>query len=139
VAITNTSGTAQIDVIVADDNAGVPGNILDQTSVTAPGAATIVTATFSGTVPLTTGQQYWVWLSAPDDGLSSWYWNVMGDVDLRAMGTNLSSGGSWAASTGNARSAFRVEGAILVPEPGTFVLLGLGAVGMVLYRRRKQS
>jgi len=136
IALDHIQGSNQVDVIVTDDNGGLPGTILDQTTITAPTDPAVVTATFAGTTPLTSGQQYWVWLSGHDDEWTAWYYNNTSDSGLRALAVNLSTGGSWTSDT-NTRTVFRVEGTP-VPEPGAVVLLVLGAVGLVLYRRKRK-
>ena len=58
-------------------------------------------------------------------------------TDIATLGWDLSVDRLWTINNAAADTVTLTAGA--VPEPSTFVLLGMGAIGLIGYRRRKQK
>lgn len=132
-----------LTIHVATDNSGAPGTILQSSNITAPtGTPGIVTATFGSGTTLYSGNTYWIWIFATYDDEIRWQ-----ATDPAVSGTYSRSfdyGASWTAY-GTSELALRVNGYDLatssslapVPEPQTFILMGLGLIGVSLVRGLK--
>ncbi len=141
VAVLHNWGPDLVNLHLHADDGNAPGQILDSTTasgVTPPFEwAPPLTGTFSGTVVLEEGQQYWLSMSPENtDVLLSWANNVVDDFGLRAWQVD---GGGWNTAFGDPgtdsqRSTFRIHGT-LVPAPGALALLALG--GLARSRRRR--
>lgn len=89
-------------------------------------------------VELSTGD--FLWLSAPKPitggtgpfvgDLQSWTRDAALDPDWLRVGTDIVGAGAFNA-------AFSLTGASIVPEPGTFTVLGTSLLGLILLRRSK--
>lgn len=98
------------------------------------------------TTPLLAAGEYWLALraaawGAPDpaggDPFAWIFWQYTAGITgnpLLADG-DLANPTTWNLTTGRDPS-FRIEGTV-IPEPGTMVLVGLGAIGMLAVRRRR--
>jgi hypothetical protein len=124
-----------------DSNAGgEPGAILatlTQTGTIPINPPGLVTFAYSGApVALALGTQYWLVAAQPDVNTLD-FWNFS-NTDTGAIAGNLSGSatGPWMVFPGQQIAAFEVSGAAPIPEPGTFSLVGLGALGLWAKRRR---
>jgi hypothetical protein len=80
------------------------------------------------------GQTYFVVIFAADDAWEAWNWNATGAVGL----LDQNSGNGWNQFPDNIEGAFDViTGGTTTPEPGTFVMLGTGALALAGAFRRK--
>jgi len=135
---------ATVTVNIAADNAGVPGTILESSSVAALGGGTptLVNAPFAGTLILNGGTQYWVWLAAGGDAVVRW--SVTDPAVTYPLFRSSNSGSTWQQSGGanSLRQAYRVNGVDVpseVPEPSTWLLISGGLGGLLWWRRRQAS
>jgi hypothetical protein len=129
-----------VEVNLYQDNAGVPGTILEtltlnvSTAFLTNNAPTVVAA--SGTTFLDSSMLYWLGGTTSDAGFFAWNLNDVGDLGLEALSVT-SVNGPWQTST-QALGAFEIE-ANPAPEPTTLALLGSGLLGLAMMRRRKLS
>jgi hypothetical protein len=119
------------------DSGNTLGTLLESSNITSTGiwngTQTVVTALFSGTNLLTTGQDYWLVGIAG----TNWTWNYN---DTGATGLETYNGGF--PTNSFTLPAFRVNGTLssgtggTVPEPASLVIVGLGLLGAFLARRK---
>jgi hypothetical protein len=133
---TPSIGTGPLDILIAEDDGGVPGNVLRTLAknVNATGKQ-VLAAADDGSLMLNANSIYWVIADGKDTFDGSWNFNSIGDVGDTAGRTD---NGPWNLRPDDDRYALRVEGR-LVPEPATLSLLGLGAMGLLALGRRRES
>ena len=124
-----------VHIGVLADNAGVPGEMLEQvTLLNQMGIFGLfnppLVANFSGSVLLSEGERYWMSVHTDAPTSVSWNLNSIGDQGLTALRID---GNPWTAAIG-VRGVFRVHGTP-VPAPGAIALLGLFACAS---RRRRR-
>ncbi|MEN6366764.1 MAG: PEP-CTERM sorting domain-containing protein [Thermoguttaceae bacterium] len=132
-------GLNEVTLTLLTDQSGSPGTaIWQQTFVDQLGndyGSVLHVADLDGPM-LTAGTRYWIRASTPDvvGTVQTWYENDQGDLGSRAKWED---GRLWIFSNTD-RRALRVG---VVPEPSTFVLLGVGAASFLAYawRRRRQA
>jgi T5SS/PEP-CTERM-associated repeat protein len=71
----------------------------------------------------------------PADELDLWHYD--GSTWTPYAATDLTYDGTFASFTATGLSGYAVAG-VAVPEPGTLFLLGIGAIGLLAYARRRQ-
>lgn len=124
----STYDTMQMDLWVAADNGGLPGQILEATSCTMSGYTRCVqTAAFSGSTYLEAGTKYWIVMSASENNWFQWYASdpeVSGRIGYKTTG-------DWNAFDYYAGSSLRVNS---IPEPATILLLSIA--GLLIRRKR---
>jgi PEP-CTERM motif len=132
-----------VNAYLYGDASGSPDNasqiFLGSGTPTAPNTGTtnsVVSIALNGTIPVSLGSTYWLVLKpSVSGGFFTDLWNysspaITGMVDLS---TNDS---TW-TSVGATLPAFRLTAvSASVPEPSTFLILLLGAVVLVLQRKR---
>jgi len=132
------SETNAITVTLNADSSNAPGAILETWNLTGLPSffgtcCTLQVLTPTSTVALNSGTQYWIEASpGASDFNGGWNWNSTG-----------ASGPFWSNISGTSEEtvgAFDVLGSsvgpTVVPEPSTFVLLGLGMLGLAGIRRK---
>jgi hypothetical protein len=137
VALNWNQGTNALVVRVALDNAGLPGAVLESFRVSAthgfPG--TVVTANSTLNPLLASGLTYWLEVLPGDpttygDWFSRDPFPNSGSVHLA-----IDTGAGWGiSSTGSGPQAFEISG-VVVPEPGSAILLGLGLLAIPAIKR----
>ncbi len=96
----------------------------------------------NGSGPFETGAGVLATYYAGSDGISGPYAPTPYSIDITGI---VGGGGTFILRFAEADNQMIFNmgvdnaGIVTVPEPGTFALLGLGAVGFALYRRRKQA
>ena len=114
------------------------GNPLETTSVKVTSGGgfgpppVIETASFAGTTVLQKGIPYYMVLSEGTTG-GLWYLN---DQNQLGRGKTQDGGNTWSYLDTLESPAFRVNGT-LVPEASTYLLFGLGTLGIIAWQRRK--
>jgi hypothetical protein len=131
-----SDGTGPLDVVVAADDAGLPGTALRTFSldVTDTGKQ-IVTAVEGGLLQLDANTPYWIIADGKDTFDGSWQFNSMGDLGNTA---GRSDGATWSLRVDDDRMALRVEGR-LVPEPNFTLILAGGLLALAARGRRRSS
>ena len=139
VAVSGDSGGTGIDVHFAKSAAsGLPGTILESSSVYVFNTPTIKTAPFGGTTLIDEPGTYWIWLTQSSGSSlvgASWYLNntgVIGNTALLVNGT-----ADWLLVE-DAEQAYRINGTI-VPIPAAIWLFGSGLIGLIGIARRQTS
>ncbi len=142
-AVGHLFGPNTLHVFIHADDNGVPGAVIEQTTVfdqmpTMSTSPTVcpppVHVALSRSTILEAGAWYWIHLSTDTTtgSWAAWNENIVGDVGLRAFREN---GGPWMPHTGHPRGTFRVLGNP-VPAPGALAAMGLGVCPLVRRRRR---
>ncbi len=142
-AVGHLFGPNVLHVYIHADAGGLPGAVLEQTTVidqmpTMSTSPTLcpppVHVPLAGTTLLTPGVSYWIHLSTDTttDSWAAWNENTTGDIGLRA---DRWDGGPWTPHTGHPRGTFRVFGDV-VPAPGAAPITALG-LGLLATRRRR--
>ena len=90
------------------------------------------------TPTLTAGTTYWI-TTQSIDYVGAWNFNNTGAIGLATFSHD--SGVSWNSPTNETLGAFRINGdqAATVPEPASIAMWGLGALGLVFARRKRQQ
>jgi hypothetical protein len=138
IPVANILGNDGAVVDLLSDDAGAPGSVLEQWTVTPPAFSGGVPGNFTlddvDSVRLLSGDQYWIAV-LPEDSSS------LDVVFTPGTGTSdFYSGGSWQPVSGDL--AFEVDGtavSVATPEPGTICLLGMGLAAIGMARRRGAS
>lgn len=130
-------------VIVAlrEDNAGLPGTLIESFSI--DGSA-LPAFSDAGVAPITLtsvlnpillgSTNYWVAMTTTANNILA-AWNFGSPVVNTNRVRSLDGGVTWSEVDGSSNAAaFQIEGTA-VPEPGTWVLLGMGLLAVRLRRR----
>jgi hypothetical protein len=128
-----------VQISLNADSGGVPGAAIESWTITSlPAFGTccaIETVTPVGTVPLVSGQQYWIVAAPILNSFDAWNLNSTG-----ATGTVAFHGSGWFAVPGEPDPAYDVLGnpvSAVVPEPMTMVLGGTGLLALAYAGRRR--
>lgn len=137
-------GNNPVNVYIETDSGGLPGTIITQLTqvgtilpFTNGNGGGLVTFTCSSNCALTAGTPYWLVAQETDSGTEQvWdfaYQDQQANIAFNQVG---SATGPWNPFFG-IENAFRLDdtGAV-VPEPGSLFLLGSGALGLIVARRR---
>ncbi|VGO22464.1 PEP-CTERM sorting domain-containing protein [Pontiella sulfatireligans] len=144
--LTLASGTGGLSVSVYDNNGTVPGsavaggmNLFSATSATIDQMLTAVS-----TITLNANSTYWFVASVDQSSGATRYWwdmtdSAVFDSDVSGTGMPLANANNalgW-ASYGGSSMQMSIYGTA-VPEPGSLTLMGVGAGGAWLARRKRQ-
>ena len=124
-------------VLLMTSSGGLPGNIIETITVTAPISSGIVVSNSALHPVLTSGTQYWLAVFAPEPNTFG-LWNfALNDFSTpQALGFT-SPTGPWVPNNVT-RSAFQINGEP-VPEPSTVLLLGTGLATLGTAVRKRQN
>jgi hypothetical protein len=115
------------------------GNAVSRTAVGVVGPFTEYgyTANLGAGFAIAAGTAYWLVIANDTTGDNdNWYWSAQtgaGNVQL-----TLDDGGSWAPAAVPAAALFTLDNAVVVPEPASLVLAGIGIAAAVGRRRQKR-
>ncbi|MBI5844347.1 MAG: FG-GAP repeat protein [Deltaproteobacteria bacterium] len=121
------------NIMIATDNAGQPGNVLEIQAAVAPDAAAKVTVNFGGTTVLTGGSTYWVWLSGPPDHTDLFNWRNTTAALTGDMAQSLDFGQTWTVTPNTTYAAFRVNGTATPPALPATVDMANAAEDLLIY------
>jgi hypothetical protein len=139
-AISLSSGPNVLNVYLMGNSSGLPSGVLESFDLngalsTTPGTSLVTIDSVTHPL-LDAGTQYWIVAAGGPDTYASWQQNVHG-----AMGPNVS-GPSLASfvrdSDTNVIEAYQVDGTTVVPEPQSWMLTAVGAIGLI-WRARARS
>jgi PEP-CTERM motif len=136
--LARTSITGDVQITLSTSLSGLPGVVVETWSTVAPDIVDIVTLTSAGSTTLSPSTDYWIAV-LPQSGTTGASWFTGTDLHIDSTRSFSAAPGVWDAPvTGPNEAALRVNGiGVAAPEPGTFSLLALGALGIVTVRRRK--
>jgi hypothetical protein len=141
----NANGSADVRLDLYSNNSGVPGSSLFNTTKTLAANTLNLPITFTFDQTLSAATTYWI-VAQKTGGAGTVSWrpasptaapttrNASGWTNANAT-TSSDDGVTW-GSTGNGSSNSISITATAVPEPSAFVMLSLGAIGLVARRRR---
>lgn len=145
VGLNNFAGSnSPVDLFIASNAGGVPGGILvslTQVGVIPPFNSMALTMfTPDASLSLMVGTTYWLIAQETDPNTEQTWDFAFGDSQNGIAFNQLgSTSGPWNQFFGT-DVAFRVDGQMGVPETGSsFLLLGLGLVGVVGFARRPRA
>ena len=144
-----------LDIGLWTDIGGLPGQSIETVRVFGaftnllPFESNLLFVSSTAHPVLSSGQQYWLVLSAPVPDLwGFWNMNNVGDRGDSSTANQVASRNGGASSpwilygVGQERPAFRITGSpeiqTPVPEPSTFLLVGLG-IGAIVARRWRRN
>jgi hypothetical protein len=144
-AVAHNAGTSAFNASIWTIVNGLPGSQVAGASWTGlnatpgfGGCCSLVTITGITGVTLTGGQDYFLFfspVSTSDDSWNVWNWNSTGLSTLDLYSTD--GGVTWISNNTQPTGAFDILGsAIVIPEPGSLLLLGIGLAGIFAFRRR---
>ena len=146
------SGSNELDVFLYNDNAGVPGDLLESfhfsDAMQLFGSTALLAADSSLHPTLAGGSQYWLSALPSDVNTGAgWNANALGQSGYQAL-FDYAGGGTWVPDDGQStQGAYRISGSELpfpappgvVPEPSAFLLFGAGLAGLAGFRGRSRS
>jgi hypothetical protein len=137
---TGTSSTATFNVFLYSNKSGVPGSAIEQigfglTATTNPPGSLITANTVNTPITLVSGTPYWLVL-APAAANSFINW-ANGGSPAAPFAVSGDGGSTWGAS-GNVTDQFQIDGTP-VPEPSSFVLLGIATLLYALFFRLRAA
>lgn len=132
--VQNLGGANEITLSVFDSVNGLPGNVLDSSTVQGlpPIANSSITSfQFSGNAVLSENEVYFL-AAQGSNSVFGWHYNDIGLVGDRAR---RQGGGAWTFNNNVNQNAFRVNGSA-IPEPNSLLVFAFAAIGVGLNRRR---
>jgi hypothetical protein len=141
----------QISIVLSGDTDGHPGTVLAShefdnamgilggEALDVPVPPVVLSWAPSDTVNLLAGQSYWITLDGPVPGDVTWNDNTtLQSFGVPSAGYSVFEGGQWLALPNATLGALQITGeeVDVAPEPGTALLLGMGLLGTVGFRRR---
>lgn len=125
------------------DQAGAPGTAVGSLALAQPPSGSgLATALFSGqNLALAPNSTYWI---VGQSSSGTWEWAYTdsnqgtGPGFQHTWGVSLN-GGQWFVSDNEPMVMSVQDAASATPEPGTFILLGVGALGLGFIKRRKNG
>ncbi len=135
-ALAYRRGTNAVDILLASDNAGLPGSTLETIHLTdipvIPGLVTVMSTTHT---MLTGGSSYWLVALATGDTNVTWLANNQGAMNHLAYRSDTGTGpGPWGLAPGYLDPGFAIYSPlaanVAVPAPSSMVLLGFGLIGL---------
>ena len=115
------SAASRIRVLLQADADGLPGQVIEEMSVTAPGSTPVIITASSALFPmLREGTPYWLTLMPESGVLAGWNWNSIGDISsapVLTMATTQTGdpAGPWIAVPLK-RPAFQIDGTPVTPQ-----------------------
>ena len=132
-----SSGLNQIQVVLMNDVGGLPGSAIETLTLGGIAGTAIYSVNSVLNPILNAGTPYWLaGLPGGSDTIVGWHLNdlgILGHVNSQPPPPG------WNFIAGETREAFRVNGTRHIPEPSTYLLFGLGALAMMVLRRRRKA
>lgn len=112
--LSTTLGSPTVSVRVFADQAGAPGELLEEVAI-AGFASGVATANFSGQLVLGGGSPYWLGVFANGANQQIWHDSTSGQFALQAA--SVDDGATWSTLSSDPfpRAAFRVNGTVVAP------------------------
>jgi hypothetical protein len=139
----NSGGSADVRLDLYSNNSGAPGSSLFNTTKTLPANTLNLPITFDFNQTLSAATTYWI-VAQKTGGAGTLAWRPASPIAVPTTqnasgwtnggGTTSSDDGVTWGTTGNGSS--NSISITAVPEPSAFVMLSLGAIGLVARRRR---
>ena len=141
----SSGGSADVRLDLYSNNSGAPGSSLFNTTKTLAANTLNLPITFTFDQTLSAATTYWI-VAQKTGGAGALVWrpaspsaapttrNASGWTNFTSSGsTSSDDGATWASSGNGSSNSISITA---VPEPSAFVMLSLGAIGLVARRRR---